>query len=226
MADLNVEQIIARIIVLIVAFTLHELAHAYVADYLGDSTPRKMGRITLNPIYHLDPIGSILLILSGFGWAKPVLVNPNNLRGNKQVSMAIVALAGPVTNLLIALFFILLLRTDVAFALFDITSEYARVLSYLFLEFASINIILMFFNLIPIPPLDGFTVFLGGLPNSLANQLAFLRRYGFIILIVVIFVLPGVGLDVLDWLVWRPSIQLREILLGEGGMWRLFYGFN
>ena len=83
--------VIARVIVLLIAFTIHELAHAVTANYLGDLTPRRQGRITLNPIRHLDPFGTIMLLISGFGWAKPVMVNPNNMRGNPRTSMAIVA---------------------------------------------------------------------------------------------------------------------------------------
>jgi Zn-dependent protease len=102
MFGLDLDTIIARAIVLLVAFTIHELAHAVTADYLGDPTPRRMGRITLNPLAHLDPFGTIMLLLSGFGWAKPVMVNPLNMRGNYRTSMAIVAVAGPLSNVVMA----------------------------------------------------------------------------------------------------------------------------
>ncbi len=102
MFNLDIYTIIARVIVLLVAFTIHELAHALTADYLGDPTPRRMGRITLNPLKHLDPFGTIMLIIAGFGWAKPVMVNPMNMRGNPRTSMAIVAIAGPLSNLVMA----------------------------------------------------------------------------------------------------------------------------
>lgn len=102
MFNLDIPTIIERVIVLLIAFTVHELAHAVTADYLGDPTPRRMGRITLNPLKHLDPFGTIMLIIAGFGWAKPVMTNPMNMRGNPHTSMAIVAFAGPLSNLVMA----------------------------------------------------------------------------------------------------------------------------
>ena len=107
MLGLDMATLIARAIVLLVAFTIHELAHAVTADRMGDPTPRRMGRITLNPLAHLDPIGTILLLVSGFGWAKPVMVNPMNLRGNPRTGMAIVAAAGPISNVIMAVSFAL-----------------------------------------------------------------------------------------------------------------------
>ena len=103
MLGLDPATLIARVVTLLIAFTIHELAHAVVADRLGDPTSRNMGRFSLNPLVHLDPMGSIMLILTGFGWAKPVMVNPYNLRGNPRTSMAIVAAAGPISNLIMAL---------------------------------------------------------------------------------------------------------------------------
>ena len=143
----DVSTIIARIVVLIIAFTIHELSHAVTADYLGDPTPRRMGRITLNPLKHLDPIGTLLLIVAGFGWAKPVMVNPMNMRGNPRTSMAIVAAAGPVSNLLMAAIAAVFFRLGVVS--FTQTST-ALSPSLLLSEFIWINLILAFFNLIPI----------------------------------------------------------------------------
>src|SRR5438105_1123844 len=100
---LSAPEIISRIITLLIAFTLHELSHAVTAVQLGDDTPQRMGRLTLNPLAHLDPIGSLLLIFAGFGWAKPVQINPYNLRMNPHAGMAVVAAAGPISNFLMAL---------------------------------------------------------------------------------------------------------------------------
>ena len=100
---LDAPTIISRILTLLIAFTIHELSHAVTADRLGDDTARRLGRISLNPLVHLDPIGSLLLIFAGFGWAKPVPVNPYNLRNGPQMGMAVVAAAGPISNFLMAL---------------------------------------------------------------------------------------------------------------------------
>lgn len=207
------EIIIARLIVLVFAFTFHELAHAVVAVRLGDPTPKNMGRVTLNPLAHLDPIGSILILISGFGWAKPVMTNPLNYRVNMFTGIAIVSIVGPISNLLLALPFVPLLRMKLAYTLLGDT-EPARVLTLIFFEFVWLNVVLAFFNFLPIPPLDGFKVLLGSVPQSLAIQLAQLQRYGFMILMVIIFILPMTGLDVLHWLVWQPSGTLVQLLLG------------
>ncbi len=214
MFDFDIDTLIARAIVLVVAFTVHELAHAITADRLGDPTPRRMGRITLNPIAHLDPFGTIMLLVSGFGWAKPVMVNPLNLRGNPRSSMAIVALAGPASNLVMAVLFALPLRLvdfwPLAFK-FSVAGEKA---AFLFFQFVWINLILMFFNLIPIPPLDGYKILQGSVPPDMSYQLRSMEQYGFLILMLVVFILPRAGLDVLGWLVARPSAALLSLLTG------------
>ncbi len=214
MLGLDLDTIIARAVVLLVAFTIHELAHAITADYLGDPTPRRMGRITLNPLAHLDPFGTIMLLISGFGWAKPVMVNPLNLRGNYRSSMAIVALAGPVSNLLMAVVFAIPLRFLAAWPLALRMSVAGDKVAFLFFQFVWINLILMFFNLIPIPPLDGFKILQGALPSEMSYQLRPLEQYGFLILMLVVFILPNFGLDVLSWLVVRPSSELLTMLTG------------
>jgi Zn-dependent protease len=214
MFDLDIDTLIARAIVLLVAFTIHELAHAVTADYLGDPTPRRMGRITLNPLAHLDPFGTIMLLISGFGWAKPVMVSPLNLKGNPRTSMAIVALAGPVSNLILAAIFALPLRFVDAWPMALRLSDSGDKLGFLFFQFVWINLILMFFNLIPIPPLDGYKILVGVLPTEMSYQLRPIEQYGFLILMAVIFLLPRAGLDVLGWLVARPSNELLSLLIG------------
>ncbi|RMG89734.1 MAG: site-2 protease family protein [Chloroflexi bacterium] len=214
LGELNLATIIARLIVLLVAFTIHELAHAITADYLGDPTPRRMGRITLNPIAHLDPFGSLMLLISGFGWAKPVMVQPLNLRGNPRTSMAIVAAAGPLSNLLLAILFAVPVRMGLIGLSFGNPRGLFPSLEGLVFEFIWINLILLFFNLIPVPPLDGYRILTGILPPELAIQLRVLEQYGFLILLLLIFLLPVVGIDVLGFLVATPSAELLFFLIG------------
>ncbi|HOU40300.1 MAG TPA: site-2 protease family protein [Promineifilum sp.] len=207
----DVSTIIARIVVLIIAFTIHELSHAVTADYLGDPTPRRMGRITLNPLKHLDPIGTLLLIVAGFGWAKPVMVNPMNMRGNPRTSMAIVAAAGPVSNLLMAAIAAVFFRLGVVS--FTQTSS-ALSPSLLLSEFIWINLILAFFNLIPIPPLDGSKILYALLPSELVYRLRPLEQFGFILLMAVVFFVPAV----LNLFVGLPAAALLQLLIGGGSL--------
>ena len=212
-SGVDVATLIARLIVLLIAFTLHELAHAVTADYLGDPTPRNQGRITLNPLKHLDPIGTIMLLIAGFGWAKPVMVNPYNMRGNPHTSMAIVAAAGPFTNVLLAALAAMLFRIGLVDPTFSSAGTLPS-LNFLLTEFVWINLILAFFNLIPVPPLDGYRILMGLLPGDMGIRLRALERYGFILLLALIFFLPMVGIDVLNWLVVAPSAAMFGVLAG------------
>ncbi len=172
----NIMATLLALIVLILSVILHEVAHGYAADALGDPTARLSGRLTLNPIAHLDPMGSVivpaLLVLSGspilFGWAKPVPYNPYNLR-NQRYGEALVGIAGSATNILLAVIFGLLVRYGSA-AGFD-----ANALS-LAATIAFVNLFLGVFNLIPIPPLDGFTTLRALLPWHLAEEMARFER--------------------------------------------------
>lgn len=213
MSNIDLASVIARAAVLLVAFTIHELAHAVTADYLGDPTPRRMGRITLNPLAHLDPMGTIMLLVSGFGWAKPVMVNPLNLRGNARTSMAIVAAAGPISNLVMAIIFALPVRLGVV-NLEPFSSGVLPSVGFLLFNFIWINLILMFFNLIPIPPLDGSKILMGVLPPEMSRWMRPLERYGFLILMGFIFILPNFGIDVLGTLVSGPAQTLLRTLTG------------
>jgi Zn-dependent protease len=201
--------IIAFAITAILAFAYHEFAHAIVADRLGDPTPRSFGRITLNPVVHLDPLGTILLLMFGFGWASTP-VNPNRLQGNPRTSYAIVALAGPVANLIMAILFAIPLRLD----LVDPTAN-GRILPSLFTFLwigVQINLLLMAFNLLPLPPLDGFSILLGLLPVELAYRLEGLRRYGTTLLFLAILVPQLIGLNLLGTFI-SPIIDLLSPLL-------------
>lgn len=213
MLGLTAATLIARAIVLLVAFTIHELAHAVTADRMGDPTPRRQGRISLNPLVHLDPFGTIALLVAGFGWAKPVMVNPMNFRMNPRTGMAIVAAAGPLSNIIMAVLFAV--PFQLGLVRFTMSSPGALPsLDMLLSQFVLINLILAFFNLIPIPPLDGYKILIGILPPEMGYRLQPLEQYGFLILLGAIFFLPAIGVDVISWLVWTPSVAVLSFLLG------------
>lgn len=160
--------------------TFHEFAHGWVADRLGDRTARYQGRLTLNPLAHIDPVGFLMLVFFRFGWAKPVPVNPYNLRGDPARGMLLVALAGPAANLLVALIAAILLGTGLAGL---IPHEYWY---YLLLLTVQINVVLAVFNLIPVPPLDGSKILAGLLPRQ-AQFVYRMETYGTIILLLLLF---------------------------------------
>ncbi len=201
----------AHILILLIAFPIHELFHAVVADRLGDSTPRSYGRITLNPFAQLNLIGSIMMLLIGLGWAY-VPVNPRNWPPNPRTGHMIVAAAGPVANLLLALLCAgiwHLLNFVPTGAALDAQIEF--VLRVLFF-FASINLALFLFNLIPIAPLDGFTILKGLLPYQLAYQLEGFQRYSMLVFLAAFFVAPLLGIPILSWLVFDPAQAVAQLL--------------
>ena len=175
--DFNLIGIIAGIPGLIIAIVVHEYAHARVAVAMGDFTPKATGRLTLNPMAHLDPIGLLMLLLCQFGWAKPVMVNPLNFKNYKRGEL-LVALAGPAVNLITA-FLALLILQILATAGVEMTTGVRMVFSLIILY----NINFSIFNMIPIPPLDGSKVLMSFLSSNLQYKLMSLERYSFIILI-------------------------------------------
>lgn len=191
MDDLSIPQRFAVwVLPVIFAVTVHEVAHGWVASRLGDNTAKNLGRLTLNPIKHIDPIGTILvpavlLYLGGFlfGWAKPVPVNWHNLKNPKK-DMILVALAGPGANLIMAILWALVIK--LGFVLADQNPTIGMPLIYTGYAGIFINLILMTLNLLPIPPLDGSRVLAGFLPNQLAYQFSKLERWGFPILVALI----------------------------------------
>ena len=200
-----------RILVLLIAFPIHELSHALVADRLGDSTPRYYGRITLNPIAQLNLIGSILMLFVGVGWAY-VPINPSSLRPNPRTGHMIVAAAGPISNLILAALCAILWHVSRP-ALQTIGNfELVNNLLFILFSFASINVMLFFFNLVPIVPLDGFFVLKGILPYNLAYRLEALQRYGMLIFLAVFFLLPLMGVPILDWFIFSPAEAVTELL--------------
>lgn len=176
MFDFSLTGLIAGLPGLIIALVIHEYAHAKAADVMGDFTPRMTGRLTLNPMAHIDPIGLIMLLVVRFGWAKPVMINARNFRNWRQGEL-LVAVAGPVANLLVA--FISLLAMAVLFKLGMFSEGVRLVLSMMVL----FNINFAIFNMLPLPPLDGSKVMMVLLPGRLAYKLMSLERYSFIILI-------------------------------------------
>lgn len=193
--------IIFQLAVLIFSVIIHELAHGTIALKLGDRTAKEAGRLTLNPLKHLDPMGSVLLplflyFIGGpiFGWAKPVPYNPYNLK-NPKVGGGLIAAAGPLSNLLMALVFGIFFRMLQLWP----PTELIIILSTLFGIIAIINISLAIFNLLPLPPLDGFNILFAFLPDNWQSARQFLSRYGFYILILLItfqgfnFITPVIG---------------------------------
>lgn len=169
---------------LVIAATVHEFAHAYVADRLGDPTPRSQGRLTLNPLAHLDLLGSLLILLAGFGWAKPVQINPMNFRDWRRDTI-IVSAAGPLANVT----FLFVLGVPYKLGLLEFGGSPG---SQLLLAIIRINAMLAVFNLIPVPPLDGSKILMGLLPPAAAVSYARTQPYGVLILLGLVFLVPGV----------------------------------
>jgi len=198
--------LIADFIILFICFPVHEFSHAFVADYFGDDTPRLAGRLTLNPLAHLDILGSIILIYAHFGWAKPVPINPFLLNMRSRWAEMWVSLAGPMSNLALAILAAIFLR------LFQVITVPTLVLDIM-RNIISINILLAIFNLIPISPLDGEKVLMPFLPPSVADFMNRIRPYSPLILMAIIFLLPNFGINIISWIV-TPLMQL--VLKGLG----------
>ena len=195
---------LSRIIILILAISVHEFAHALAADWLGDPTPRSQGRLTLDPRKHLDAFGSIMFLIAGFGWGKPVYTDPRNFRGDPRTGMAIVAASGPMSNLLLAYIGSLLYRVGL------VQTE----ISYYFLFlFVSLNILLMLFNLLPIAPLDGYQVTVGLLPYEIATVIARYQGQGPIILMLLIVAGSMFNFNLLGLILGPPYQLILSLLL-------------
>lgn len=180
------EYIINKIImvpIVLIALTFHEFCHGWVSSKLGDSTPRLTGRLTLNPLAHLDPLGTLLMILTGFGWAKPVQINPGYYK-NPKTGMAITAAAGPLSNLLLA-FAAMLIFTLITIFSYKLGwfGDHVYTIGQFVLRFVSVNLCFMVFNLIPIPPLDGSRIVGIFLSNRAYFKLQQYERYSMIAII-------------------------------------------
>ncbi|MGG4441225.1 site-2 protease family protein [Brevibacillus fortis] len=181
-----------RMIAFVIAFTLHEWAHAFVAWKLGDNTAKSEGRLTLNPIPHIDPFGLILILFGPFGWAKPVPINPLHFRGNKRLGIVYVSFAGPLINLILAvLFCVVLFLVDGSGVLVGMHEKVAYAIKWTLIFSVWINTALFIFNLLPIPPLDGYKILRFLSPRSWDGKFYNYEVYGPWILLLLIFI-PGV----------------------------------
>ncbi len=207
--DLGLDPVtlIARLIVLATAFTVHEFAHAWTATQFGDNTPRQYGRLTLNPLAHLDPLGSLMLVFAGFGWAKPVPVNAYALQRNSSAALMWVSLAGPLSNFIMAL----LAAIPIRLGLVSVSSN--SFVSQLFMEFVWINLLLMLFNLIPLAPLDGDKIVDYFFPPQLQRVWDSIRPYGPMILML-LFLSPMLGINIIGGILGPPMQLMFRLLVG------------
>lgn len=196
-SGLSMDDLLFRVIAFLIAITVHEFAHAFVAYRLGDPTPKRDGRITLNPMAHLDVLGTIMILFAPFGWARPVVFNPYNFKGNKRLGKILTTLAGPLSNLLVAILFAFLYMLFVNAGVQD--QAWNSFAMQLVNAVVFLNVILFLFNLLPIPPLDGYWILRDLLPLRAAHKLTPMEKYGpFILLLAIIF-----GFT---WTVLEPAI--------------------
>jgi Zn-dependent protease len=180
------------IVAILIGISLHEFSHAFVAYRLGDMSPVRDGRLTINPMAHFDMFGTLLILLVGFGYGKPVMVNPYAFRMDRRTGMALVAIAGPITNIIIAVVFGLAIRVMLPMAS-DFSAPYAfGVILQIFYIIVSLNVGLALFNMIPFPPLDGSKVLLALLPGDMAYRVERFylqtQQYGLIVLMLLLWV--------------------------------------
>ena len=199
--------LVGIIVALVVGITFHEFSHALVADQLGDHRPRALGRVSLNPLRHLDPLGALFFLLAGFGWGKPVPVNAYALRPGRT-GLTFVALAGPIANFTVAAVVAILFRVLLAAGLLDL--EFPNRVLQLIVYF---NVALGLFNLIPIPPLDGYNVVLPLLPPRQAFVVQRYAQYGYIVLLLLLVISYGPGNGPLGWL-FGLAHAIEKVMLG------------
>ena len=198
----SLDVLLAAVIALLVGLTFHEFSHALVADELGDRRPRAMGRLTLNPLPHIDPIGAVMLLVAGFGWAKPVMVNPYALREGPR-SMWLVAAAGPAANLVVAIGF------AIVFRVLEMAGMESGFVVSLVRNVVLLNVLLALFNFIPIPPLDGYNAVLAFLPPRTAMTVQRYAPYGILVLLLLI-ILPNSPLRLL----FQAVSAITGVLIG------------
>lgn len=195
MNNLDLQSILLYLPGIVIGLSVHEFAHAFAAYKLGDDTAKSDGRLTLNPLKHIDPIGFIFMLIAGFGWAKPVQFNPQNLK-NKHKDEIIISLAGPFSNLIMGVLFLVLTRGLYALDYFGTTDQGISILNF-FIICASLNFGLFVFNLIPLPPLDGSHLYLTFLQEIKPMLMAQIYRYGSFALLIIIVLENRTGIDIL-----------------------------
>lgn len=220
MLDLNLTRILLTIPALIIALTLHELSHGWVAYRLGDTTAKSQGRLSLNPLKHIDPLGALFLLIVGFGWAKPVPVNPYAFK-NRDKGMALVAIAGPLSNLVMALLGGIGLMISYHFfqsAVYTGTSytvhEY---LTYFWMYFIQINVVLMIFNLIPVPPLDGSRVVRAFLSTDGKIRYDRIEQFGMFIMMAMCLPIFG-GYSIIGFILTKPVSAISRFIYSLAGL--------
>jgi Zn-dependent protease len=207
MLNYPLELLIPFVLAIIISLSVHEFSHALAADQLGDDTPRLQGRLTLNPLAHLDLMGSLMFIIAGFGWARPVQINPYTIQRRHPAGLMIVAAAGPFSNLLLAIVATIPVRAG----LISVTSS--SFLSQFFGAFIYINLILLFFNLLPIFPLDGEKILDFFLPPRGQDVLRQIRPYGMYILLGLIILGSFSNFNIFDLLIVKPAESLFGLLV-------------
>lgn len=217
----RIVQIVMFLVALVISITCHEFAHAWAANELGDPTAKRLGRLSLNPIVHFDPLGAMMIVfttISGFGigWGKPVPVNPYNLKGDIRVSMGLTSLVGPFTNLLLATVFAIPFRLGILSSLPLPVSNFIWVM-------VGVNLGLMLFNLIPLPPLDGFGIVQGVLAatgtrwaRQASDSLDRLAPYGPFALLALLALGWFTPVNPVGWLLGPPLQFLWQLLTGMG----------
>lgn len=218
--DFNLERLLYTIPAIIIALVLHELGHAFAAKLLGDDTAQQQGRLTLNPLKHLDPLGFVFLLIAGFGWAKPVIFDVRKLR-DPHMGPVWVALAGPFVNLLLAALCLPLfhLWRGIAASLGPdaVVAGQALTIAWTFtFVFFRMNLGLFIFNLIPLPPLDGSYVLFGALPNLSLERKLQIYQIGTFVLLAILVVSAATGFDILP--IGRMIDTLGKWLLGLAGL--------
>jgi Zn-dependent protease len=213
------QEFLAGLVVFVVAITIHEFMHAFTAYQLGDNTAARQGRVTLNPVAHFDPLGFLMLIILlispiGFAWGRPVPVNPGNFRNPKR-GMLLVAAAGPLSNVVLATVFAIIVR----FA-GDAIATWPPFAQLLIERGVILNIFLAAFNMIPIPPLDGHKILTGLLPDFWYPILAPLEQYGFAILLGLLFIPGFLGLNLVGPMVYPVAVLIANFL----GVTNLLFG--
>lgn len=213
MFGLTPDNILGRLVVILLGIPIHEWAHGWVAHLLGDETPELQGRLTLNPLTHLDPIGTLMILLTGFGWGRAARVNPYRMNKvkNPRVGMALSALAGPLSNIIQAMIFAIPIRLGL---LSMLPAAQANRFAQVLVAIIGVNIGLAAFNLLPIPPLDGSKVLAGVAPPPVADFIESLAPYASYIFILVLFILPRIGLDLVSIMVYPLQEFFIRMIFG------------